>query len=71
MRHAPRRGHARYTYARGDATKAYNNPTYNQAMDGQLAGNKAKVSRFQREFVYLGRRRGRRGSTWSSSTGWA
>jgi hypothetical protein len=42
-----------YTYALGDATKAYNNPTYNQAMDGYLTGNVAKVSRFQREFVYL------------------
>ena len=44
---------ARYTYALGDATQAYNNPTYNQAMDGSLTGNVAKVSRFQREFVYL------------------
>lgn len=44
---------ARYTYALGDATKAYNNPTYNQAMDTYLSGNTAKVSRFQREFVYL------------------
>ncbi len=42
-----------YTYALGDATKAYNNPTYNQAMDGGLSGNTAKVTRFQREFVYL------------------
>ena len=42
----------RYTYALGDATKAYNNPTYNQAMEG-LTGNTAKVTRFQREFVYL------------------
>ena len=43
-----------YTYALGDATKAYNNPTYNQTMDGYyLDGNGAKVSRFQREFVYL------------------
>lgn len=41
-----------YSYALGDATKAYNNPTYNQAMDG-FSGNVAKVSRFQREFVYL------------------
>jgi Heparinase II/III-like protein len=44
---------SRYTYARGDATKAYNNPTYNQAMDTDLTGNQAKVSRFQREIVYL------------------
>jgi hypothetical protein len=44
---------AGYTYALGDATKAYNNPTYNQAMDTSLSGNVAKVSRFQREFVYL------------------
>jgi hypothetical protein len=44
---------ARYTYALGDATKAYNNPSYNQAMDAGLGGNVAKVSRFQREFVYL------------------
>jgi hypothetical protein len=42
-----------YTYALGDATNAYNNPTYNQAMDTNLSGNTAKVSRFQREFVYL------------------
>jgi hypothetical protein len=41
-----------YAYALGDATKAYNNPTYNQAMDG-LSGNTAKVSRFQREMLYL------------------
>ncbi|MCP4538781.1 MAG: DNRLRE domain-containing protein [Chloroflexi bacterium] len=44
---------ARYTYALGDATQAYNNPTYNQTMDTSLSGNVAKVSRFQREFVYL------------------
>jgi len=44
--------HAYFTYALGDATKAYNNPTYNQAMMG-ISGNVAKVSRFQREFVYL------------------
>jgi len=42
-----------FTYALGDATKAYNNPSYNQAMDTDLTGNIAKVSRFQREFVYL------------------
>ena len=42
-----------YTYAHGDATKAYNNPAYNQATDGQLPGNQAKVSRFQREMTYL------------------
>jgi hypothetical protein len=44
---------AAFTYALGDATKAYNNPTYNQAQDTSLSGNVAKVSRFQREFVYL------------------
>jgi hypothetical protein len=44
---------AYYTYALGDATKAYNNPTYNQTMDTGLDGNVAKVSCFQREFVYL------------------
>lgn len=44
---------AQYSYALGDAAKAYNNPTYNQAMDAGLSGNTAKVSRFQREFVYL------------------
>ncbi|MBI3952174.1 MAG: DNRLRE domain-containing protein [Acidobacteria bacterium] len=44
---------ARYTYVLGDATKAYNNPTYNQATYPNLSGNGAKVSRFQREFVYL------------------
>ena len=43
---------AYYTYALGDATKAYNNPTYNQTDTG-LDSNVAKVSRFQREFVYL------------------
>jgi len=44
-----------YTYALGDATKAYNNPQYNQAQLGLNAyqGNVAKVSRFQREMVYL------------------
>ena len=42
-----------FTYAFGDATNAYNNPTYNQAMDTGLDGNVAKVTRFQREFVYL------------------
>jgi len=42
-----------YTYVLGDATAAYNNPTYNQAMDTSLSGNVAKVTRFQREFVYL------------------
>ncbi len=41
-----------YAYALGDAAKAYNNPDYNQAMDG-LSGNTAKVSRFQREMLYL------------------
>ena len=44
---------AYFTYALGDATNAYNNPVYNQAMDTGLDGNTAKVSRFQREFVYL------------------
>ena len=44
---------SKYTYALGDATAAYNNPTYNQTMDTGLAGNVAKVTRFQREFVYL------------------
>lgn len=44
---------ANYTYALGDATKAYNNPTYNQTMDTGLDNNVAKVSCFQREFVYL------------------
>ena len=44
---------SRYTYALGDATAAYNNPTYNQTMDTGLTGNVAKVTRFQREFVYL------------------
>jgi hypothetical protein len=43
---------SRYTYALGDATAAYNNPDYNQTMDG-LAGNVAKVTRFQRELLYL------------------
>ncbi|MBK7200223.1 DNRLRE domain-containing protein [Candidatus Amarolinea dominans] len=42
-----------FTYALGDATKAYNNPTYNQTMDAGLSGNVAKVSRFQRELAYL------------------
>ncbi len=42
-----------YTYALGDATNAYNNPAYNQALDTSRVGNTAKVSRFQREFVYL------------------
>lgn len=42
-----------FTYTLGDATKAYNNPDYNQAQYGMLLGNTAKVSRFQREFVYL------------------
>ena len=42
-----------YTYALGDATNAYNNPSYNQAMDTGLSGNVAKVNRYQREFVYL------------------
>lgn len=46
---------AGYVYAAGDLTKAYNNPTYNQAMDAgdEYAGNTAKVARFVREFVYL------------------
>lgn len=42
-----------YSYVLGDATAAYNNPTYNQAMDTDLSGNTAKVTRFQREFLYL------------------
>ena len=42
-----------YVYALGDLTKAYNNPSYNQAMDTSMAGNTAKVKRFQRELVYL------------------
>jgi hypothetical protein len=43
----------RHTYIFGDGVKAYNNPTYNQAMDTGYTGNTAKVSRFHREFVYL------------------
>ncbi len=42
-----------FTYALGDATAAYNNAAYNQAQDTGLSGNRAKLSRFQREFVYL------------------
>ncbi|MCP4693901.1 MAG: DNRLRE domain-containing protein [Desulfobacterales bacterium] len=42
-----------YVYALGDATNAYNNPSYNQAMDTGQSGSTAKVSRFHREFVYL------------------
>jgi heparin/heparan-sulfate lyase len=44
-----------FTYVRGDATAAYNNPTYNQAMDagGDYVDSVAKVSRFERELVYL------------------
>jgi len=42
-----------YTYALGDATKAYNNPTYYQALDTAFSANLPKVSRFQRELVYL------------------
>lgn len=42
-----------FTYALGDATNAYNNPVYNQTMNTGLDGNVAKVSMFQREFVYL------------------
>ncbi|HBA84708.1 MAG TPA: hypothetical protein DCZ95_11495 [Verrucomicrobia bacterium] len=45
--------HSDYTYMLGDATKAYNNPTYNQALDTIRTGNTAKVSRFHRECVYL------------------
>ncbi len=44
---------APYTYIRGDATAAYNNPAYNQAMDSGMESNVAKVSRFQRELAYL------------------
>jgi len=42
-----------YTYALGDATKAYNNPTYYQALDTAFSANLPKVSRFQRELVYM------------------
>lgn len=42
-----------FTYVLGDATKAYNNPNYNQGINTHLSGNVAKVSRFKREFVYL------------------
>jgi hypothetical protein len=44
---------ARFVFVAGDATAAYNNPSYNQAQDTSLAGNTAKVSRFVRELVYL------------------
>ena len=46
---------ALYTYALGDATQAYNSPAYNQAMEANAdySGSVAKVSRFQRELVYL------------------
>lgn len=43
----------RFTYALGDATRAYNSSVYNQAVDTAMAGNVAKVSRFQRSLVYL------------------
>lgn len=42
-----------FTYALGDATKAYNNPTYAQSFATQFTNNTPKVTRFQREFVYL------------------
>lgn len=42
-----------YTYAFGDATKAYNNPQYYQAQNTSYTQNVPKVTRFQREFVYL------------------
>ena len=42
---------ALYAYALGDATKAYNNPTY--AQTSSYPTNGPKVSRFQRELVYL------------------
>lgn len=44
---------ARYTYALGDATKAYNNPTYYQALDTPYTTNTPKLSRFHREFLYV------------------
>lgn len=42
-----------FTYAVGDATRAYNSTLYHQAQDTLLAGNTAKVTRFVREFLYL------------------
>ncbi len=45
--------HADYTYVLGDATAAYNNPNYNQAMNTTLTGNIAKLTRFYRSMVYL------------------
>lgn len=42
-----------FAYVLGDATAAYNNPAYNQAMDTGLSGNVAKLTRFLRELVYL------------------
>lgn len=42
---------ALYSYALGDATKAYNNPAY--AQTSNFPTNVPKVSRFQRELVYL------------------
>ena len=45
--------HPLFTYAVGDATGAYNNPSYHQAMDTGLSGNTAKVGRFVRELAYL------------------
>jgi len=44
-----------FTYMLGDATAAYNNPQYNQAMDTALSDNVAKVTRFKRSLVYLRR----------------
>ncbi len=42
-----------YSYALGDATKAYNNPAYSQAQNTGYTGSTPKVTRFQRELVYL------------------
>jgi hypothetical protein len=42
-----------FTFMKGDATSAYNNSVYNQAMDTGLAQNTAKVNRFIRSLVYL------------------
>lgn len=42
-----------FSYILGDATKAYNNTSYNQAMDTDLKNNIAKLKQFQREFLYI------------------
>ncbi len=42
-----------YAAVWGDATAAYNTPSYNQAVHSDLSGNRAKVTHFQRELVYL------------------